>query len=235
MILPSALDLHIAHWLAQPLGRNPLFDYGVQSGIDHGVFGGLWFSAVLFVWYADLPNQQEVRLREFLRAVAAGIIAAVLSVAFSRLVSDVPPIHYPGLASRFPEYIPRLPLQNSFPSQSTAVFFATALASFAFRKWVGILLILVTFGLGSLPRMYVGGHFLVDVIAGAACGAAAYVVAVAAERWAPPLPARLRRGGNWYWIVTLGTFVYIIEFGSQFQEVIWFQRVLGVLKTGVLP
>ncbi len=207
----------------------------MQSGIDHGVFGGLWFSAVLFIWYSEVSSQNEAQLRKFLRAVAAGLIAVMLTIFIAIFVTDVPPIHYPGLAGLFPEYIARLPVQNSFPSQSTAVFFATALAAYAFRKWVGMLLVLVTFGLGALPRMYVGGHFLTDVIAGAGCGAAGYGVACAIDRWAPPLPLRLRNGGGWHWMIALGAFIWIIEFASGFGDVIWVQRALGVLKTGVLP
>jgi membrane-associated phospholipid phosphatase len=234
MSLPTALDLQVAHLLAQPLGKNELFDYAVQSAIGHSLLGGLWFAAVLFVWYIDLPEHQEVRLREFLRAIAAGFLAALLTLFVARLVIDVPPIHYPGLAGRFPEYIARLPVQNSFPSQSTAVFFATALAAFAFRKWVGTLLVLVTFGLGALPRMYVGGHFLTDVIAGAACGAAGFGLALAISRWGPPVPPHLRRGGGWHWIIALGVFFWILEFASGFGDVIWVQRAVAVLKTGVL-
>jgi len=233
MLIPTQIDLRIAHLLAKPLGRSPIFDYAVQSGIDHGVLGGLWFAAALFLWYASIADHEETRLRNFLGAIAAGVMAVLLTMAAAALVTSVPPIHNQEFV--FPEYMIRIPVQNSFPSQSTAVFFATALAVFAFRKWLGAFLVAVTFGLCALSRMYVGGHYLSDVLAGAVCGALGYALARMMSRWLPPVPLQFRRRGSMHWIIALGVFFWVAELAFGFPEVAWLQRALGVLRTGVLP
>jgi membrane-associated phospholipid phosphatase len=235
MTIPTELDLQIAHLLARPLGKSELFDYAVQSGIAHGVLGGLWFAAALFVWYSTIPDHDDTQLRDFLAAIAGGIGAVLLTLLAAHFVSSVPPIHNGELLAAFPEYINRMPVQNSFPSQSTAVFLATALAMFCFRKWLGALLVLGTFGLGALPRMYVGGHFLSDVLAGAACGGAGYLLAAGTLHRLPPLPLEFRRGGRWHWMIALGAFCWMVELGFGFPELVWLRRAIGALRTGILP
>ncbi|MGE0406322.1 MAG: phosphatase PAP2 family protein [Candidatus Korobacteraceae bacterium] len=235
MTLPTDFDLYVARLLARPLGSSDLFDYGVQSGIANGVFGGLWFAAALFVWYARLRSEEEASFRLFLRTVLAGFLAVLLTLVAAQGLTSIAPIHHRDLIGLFPEYMTRMPVRNSFPSQSTAIFVATALGILAFRRWLGISLLVAAFVLGSLSRMYVGGHFLSDVLAGAACGLAGFFLALAVNRVAPPVPVAFRPGGGREWITSLGAFLWILEIATNFQHIVWLQRALNVLRTGILP
>jgi hypothetical protein len=85
------------------------------------------------------------------------IIAATLTVILAHAVLWAPPSAHPELAAFYPEDFLVNLNATSFPSQSTAVYAAVA------------------------AGIYLGGHYLTDVLAGLVTGISGYLIAIQLE------------------------------------------------------
>jgi membrane-associated phospholipid phosphatase len=145
-------DRRLEGWIvAHRLG---VFD-PVAQGLSHvGTWAAVWLAIALVV--AVVRRRLDVFLWTFAAGAAALLTANVIKEAASRDRPDVD-----ALVSR--------PHTSSFPSSHAATSFAcaTVLASFEPRLRVP-LYVLAT--LIALSRAYVGVHFPLDVLAGAAWG-----------------------------------------------------------------
>lgn len=120
------------------LGQHPLFDLSVQSAIQHHVLGGFWFAGCLFVFWMQgaRPSGQKVRER-----ILTVLLRSSVAIAFALLAGDlaswVPPSRNPVLAHYSPDYLIENINDNSFPSQSTALYAAVAAGIFSLNKVIG--------------------------------------------------------------------------------------------------
>ncbi len=195
-LIPSRFDVWVAVQLAQCLARHPLFDLVVASGIRHNVLGGIAYATALFIlWvHSNRPGQEWLR-RRMLTILLGSLSAIVLTLVAGGLIAWQPPAHYPSLALLFLQYVGDNPNINSFPSQSTALYAAVAAGVYSLDRimgwllWVGLVLLV------SLPRMYVGGHWVSDIIAGLVLGMVGYAVAhyLFESPWFAILTDRLRQ------------------------------------------
>jgi undecaprenyl-diphosphatase len=141
---------HRAGWL------NPVFE-----GLSYaGRFGLLWLAIALLL--SAVYRRWGVLLMTFI----AVVVADWTSMAIKALVDRPrPPLRYPE-----PKTLVPLPHDGSFPSGHAATSFAAAtMLSFAFPGFAPVLLILAA--AVAYSRVYVGVHYPIDVIAGAALGA----------------------------------------------------------------
>ncbi len=215
--------------LARFLGRYPLFDLGVESAIRHHVLGGFWFAACVFVFWMKgaRPGQQKVRQR-VLTILFGSSLAIVLTLPAAEVVSWLPPSRYPRVAHFYPYYLLPNIKDNSFPSQSTALYAAVAAGIFSLHKvvssalWVGVGLIV------GLPRLYVGGHYPSDVFVGSILGVLGYFCArTFLEPSLSPYLARLFEQKTWQRVMgELIVFVWILQTGVEFREVVWIENIL---------
>jgi undecaprenyl-diphosphatase len=102
-----------------------------------------------------------------LLTVVAIVVADVLTMAIKPLVERPRPfVRYPE-----PATLVRHPTDYSFPSGHAATSFAAAtILSFAFPRWAPAFLVLAA--AVAFSRVYVGVHYPLDVIGGAALGVA---------------------------------------------------------------
>jgi membrane-associated phospholipid phosphatase len=228
MLSPTRADMWIARELASRMGRHQLFDLAVQSGIVHGIFGGVCFGAVLFFWVSRLQVDDEEAQRKFEITILASLAAVALAKLASLGLQWPAPNKYGDLSVMFPEYIVRSDAGNCFPSESTAAYGAIAAGVFAWRRHLGVLLWIGVMLLIALPRMYVGGHFLLDVLVGAGCALGGYGFAWLLARWSRP-PALIRGAGRWQGVVSVAVFIYIWQVSVEFREVLWFFNFLRYL------
>ncbi len=222
---PTVADVWLATRLAALMGQHPLFDLGVQSGINHAILGGAWFGAVLFFWFFRLRTHNAQDQLKFEVTVLGSLLATALAGLATFVVEWPAPNKAGMLAARFPDYILRSPVWNCFPSYSTAVYSSIAAGVFWWRRQLGIGLWIAVVVVVALPRMYVGGHYLSDVLVGAVCGLTAFATArFIMSHFRRPLLSM--QAGEWHWLLTVIVFVYVWQVSVEFREVAWFWNSL---------
>jgi undecaprenyl-diphosphatase len=228
MRLPPEYDLQIAAYLGKFLGRHPLFDLTVQSGIGHRILGGFWYAAALFYFWATGATDGKVRTR-VLTTFAGVAITIGLSLIAARLIRWPPPIQQ-GWSGEFPDYLTGNFNTSSFPSLSTAMYTSVALGVYSLNRLTGRTLLVGIPILVALPRMYVGGHYATDVLVGFALGTLGFIVARVG------LEDRIRRRAEplfadkiWRPVGEVLVFFVIWQLTVEFNEVIWMKRVLALL------
>ena len=237
-LVPTELDIWFSAQLAEFLGQCPLFDLAVQSAIRHNVLGGFWYAAALFVlWLRGSQEGNEATRRRMLTILLGSLIAILLIPVAQALVVWPPPIHCPRLAHLYPRYIEGNPDSSSFPSQSTTLYAALAAGIYSCHRLTGSLLWVGVAVLVGLPRIYVGGHYLSDVLAGIVLGMAGYAGAryFLESRLVPPIERSFR---SRTWVRVLGEavmFAWIYQVAVEFRDVVWLKRALEYLLKGGGP
>ena len=229
LLEPSQFDRHIAAMLSGALSRHPLFDRCVESAIGHHLLGGIPFAAALFYfWVQAWRENRQQDLCRWITILMASFIAIALALLASRWISWLPPQRMPGLAHLYRHYLAQDINANSFPSDSTSVFSCIAIGMIALNRRVGAALLAAVLVFVSLPRMYVGGHYLTDVLAGLAIGVISYAIArLFFER---PLSTRIvalgNRPGAPQILLEICAFLWILEVAVSFREGQWIVNTL---------
>lgn len=226
---PTKFDIWFIELLARFLGRYPLFDLGIESAIRHNVLGGLWFAACIFIFWTQgaRPGGQKVRQR-VLTILFGSSLAVVLTFLSGELASWLPPSRNPAFAHLYPMYLSENSNNNSFPSQSTALYAAVAAGMFSLNRvvgsalWVGVALLV------SLPRVYVGGHYPSDVLVGLVLGLAGYFGArTFLEPYLCPYLGRLLEVSTWLRLAgELVVFFWILQMAVEFRDIVWVKNSL---------
>ena len=226
---PTNVDIWFVAHFAKLLGHSRVFDLGFESAIRHHVFGGMCFGAALFVFWSEgaRPGEHGVRGRivTTLLGATAGIL---LTFALAAVISWLPPSRNPVLAQLYPAYLMENINDNSFPSQSTALYAAVAAGIYSVNRIVGSALWFAVAGLVSLPRVFVGGHYPSDVLAGLLLGILGYYLArTYLEPGLEPHIARLFAQSGWpRALVEVIVFVWILQISVEFGEFVWVKGVL---------
>ncbi len=239
MTIPTVLDYWVAGHLGSLLGRSRIFDRMVLSGISHEVLGGFWFALVLFVLWAGSSDTGDradpVTQRRILVTLAGSMIAIGLSFVAAAWLSWLPPNRMPGLAQQFPYYFRNNPNVSSFPSQSTTLYTAVAAGIYSLRKRIGVVLLVAVIFLIALPRMYVGGHYLTDVLVGLVLGFAGYGVARLAEARLPAAWSDALGRADWLRLTkNVVVFVWLLQVAVEFRDASWAAHVAHLVLRHVM-
>lgn len=232
--MPPGYDISFMEKLVRLLGRHPLFDLSVQSAIRHDVLGGLLFAGSLFVLWVKAARTRENHARvAVLTTLFATGIAILFAMLASLAISWPPPYHSPEFANIYVKYFDDNPNTSSFPSFSVAVYTAVASGLCRLGRTLGLILWISVAVLIALPRMYIGGHYPSDIIAGLILGCAAFLsarylleswVVVRLEHW-------WEKAQRWRFVAESLVFAWIFEIAVEFREIIWLKTSLPyVLK-----
>jgi undecaprenyl-diphosphatase len=183
-----------------------------------------WVFAACFYWYWTKDDEQKARRRRYLvNAVAAFGVAGLITVILR------PWIHWPAPALN-PHFQPLFPRDywdngspNCFPSHSTLAYFTIGAGFWPLNRRLSVWLSVMALLLVSLPRVYVGGHYPIDVFFSCFLGIAAlaaiwrWPVFTGASDWVAVrnLPKMVRDLVFFLWVFELGeTFHSVEEFAS---------------------
>lgn len=149
-----------------------------KGGVVLAIFWGLWFGAG----------------RDKRSLLLAALGAALAALAMARVVAYLTPKRLRPILEPSLHFVPpfSLPDQSnwtnwsSFPSDHAALFFAIVIGLWLVSRRVGVFAFLYVLVLICLPRLYVGIHYLSDLLVGFAIA----LLAVAIMAW---------RGGREWW------------------------------------
>jgi len=144
----TSFGIHLADFLQE----NPL--------VSTWVYG-----VVSYVYWSKQDDRTSQRRVQLLRIVAAFIFAVAAAALLDLKVHWPAPARAAGFRTLFPPYLWGNGTRNSFPSHSTLAYLIISIGLLRLNKVAGLLLIPYTFLFISLPRVYVGGHYPIDVAA----------------------------------------------------------------------
>jgi undecaprenyl-diphosphatase len=121
------------------------------------------FAAVSYIYWSKQDDRTVERRVYLLRIVAASGLSFVLAALLDVKIGWASPARTMGFQSLFPPYLWGTGSSNSFPSHSTMVYLIVSLGLLRLNKVAGLLLLPFTFLIISLPRIYVGGHYPIDI------------------------------------------------------------------------
>jgi undecaprenyl-diphosphatase len=178
--LDSRLALYFNHWI----GKSPSFDLFVVTVSNLGIVkGGVLVPYFWALWF-KISEDGEHLWRRFVIRTALGACIAILTARILQLTLPFHPrpVFFQALALKIPEQVELGALNrwSSFPSDHMALFTALAFAILlssrawgcAALTWVAVMI--------ALPRLYVGIHYLSDILGGAATGC---IIMLAAHRY----------------------------------------------------
>jgi undecaprenyl-diphosphatase len=172
-----AFELALVAWLAGFAGRWVLLDKSAVVLADNELLKTVpYIAALVGFWHCRTPERRRAARRH----IIAGVVAAGVSVAVSRIVQNfVPsarPIWDPVSSALFPQDFRRVidAEYHSFPSDHIALLFPLAVTvcqldsrlGASGAAWLGVI---------ALVRVYLGLHYPLDLLGGALIGGLALV------------------------------------------------------------
>jgi len=178
----SSLILLASWWLAVQPGaddtqarfvtwiNDPPQPLGALLAVTNALFRPLPLAVVVLAFVVWLfSTSRSGSGRELLRAAAIGVVFTEVVTQMLKRVADQPrPTAYlPGLDVHG---YPKDPYGNAFPSAHTSVAVGLVAGLWPWLTWPQRIVGVATAALVALNRMYIGAHWPVDVIGGAAIG-----------------------------------------------------------------
>ncbi len=190
--LSRQADRYISAAVNQWASRNEVINHAVYiAGQTDILTGALMVALLYYCWFGDSTLEARARLLlGFAAVLASGVASRLLQVS---LPLRLRPMHaWDSGFDPLPGIDPALANHwGSFPSDHAALFFALSAVIWRQSRWLGLLATASAL-FGVLPRIYLGLHYLSDVVAGAALGMALVLMI---GRFGPRTLAR--RGVEW--------------------------------------
>jgi membrane-associated phospholipid phosphatase len=190
-----------------------------------------WVFAACFYRSWTKDDEQQTRRRGYLaRSVVAFGIAALVTLILRPWIHWPAPVLNPNFQPLYPRYLWGAGSRNCFPSHSTLAYFMMAVGFWPLNRRLSLWLSGMALFFISLPRVYVGGHYPIDVLFSCVLG-----VLVLVAVWRCPIPVGV---SNWWtaqklqgaaWGVLF--FLWAFELGEGFRGV---ELLVGVARRAVL-
>jgi len=176
----SALDSAVSHALASLNGLSPGFDAFVLALSSNALLkGGVMVALLWFAWFSDEQQACRARANRNRLVILSILLSCMAAELLSRVLSNAlpfrpRPLFDTGLPFKLPAGVTleslNLSAQSSFPSDHAVLFFALATGIWLVSRRAGLFAFAwATFAI-ALPRLYIGLHYLSDLVAGALIG-----------------------------------------------------------------
>jgi membrane-associated phospholipid phosphatase len=123
------------------------------------------FAAAFYLFWSMDDGRMAWRRGRLLQIVAAFAIVLVISFLVRPWISWPAPALDPAFRELYPTAFWKNGSADSFPSHSTLAYFTVSAGFWPLSRRLSLLLTAAVLGLISLPRIYVGGHYPIDVLA----------------------------------------------------------------------
>jgi membrane-associated phospholipid phosphatase len=123
------------------------------------------FALVYYLSWNGMRDEVTKRKQRLLEIPLTCVVAVAVTAVMRPWVAWPSPSHAPDFQSLYPAYLWAYGNENCFPSHSTLICLIVALGLFPLHRKIGALLVAFVFIGLSLPRIYVGGHYPIDVAA----------------------------------------------------------------------
>ncbi|MDO8491734.1 MAG: phosphatase PAP2 family protein [Dehalococcoidia bacterium] len=174
-------------WINGLAGRFAPLDYLMRVIASDYFMIVLMCAIMLVMWFgtSDLKTRERDQ-----KAIICAAIGLGLSNVWVNLINNVYFWPRPFDAGHAVNLIFYRPPDPSFPSNTAAVTFAIATAVFMANRRMGGVFYIMAATMG-FSRVFVGVHYPVDILGGAALGSATSFVAFKLFHWSEPLPSCL--------------------------------------------
>ena len=174
----NGLNLAVIAWLGRFTTSSAHFNQFVHYLSGSNLIKGYpMMAAIWFFWCRDFDPKLNTR-----RIIIGTLAGCFLAVFLARLINNIGPFQPRPIANNalppldfigVPEPASQaLYIWNSFPSDHAAMYFALAAGIFLISRRFGAWVYLYVSLFIALPRMYLGLHYMTDILAGALLGIA---------------------------------------------------------------
>jgi undecaprenyl-diphosphatase len=169
----EALDIAVIGWLNSFSQVSPTFDEIVYLIARNDLLkGGVLIALVWWVW-----TRQDSRIITPELLAVRSIAGALAAIAVGRALQNMlpgrlRPMQEPTLDFVIPYRVNPAGLDgwSSFPSDHAVLFFALSTALFLSSRSIGVMAYIWTIVVICAPRLYLGYHYLSDIVVGAIIG-----------------------------------------------------------------
>jgi undecaprenyl-diphosphatase len=178
--LMTNLDTAVSHAFASLNGISPGFDAFVLMLTSNALLkGGVMVALLWFAWFSGERRACRVRSNRNRLVILSILLSCMAAELLSRILSNSLPFRpRPLLETSLPFRLPAgvtleslgLSTQSSFPSDHGVLFFALAAGICLVCRRAGLFAFAWASIVIALPRLYVGLHYLSDLVVGALIG-----------------------------------------------------------------
>ena len=172
----NRFDESILLFLNQLSQKSAVFDHLMGFLENTNLFKGAGFIALLWAWWLQ-PSPEMVQRRKIILATLTGCAVSILAARL--LALNLPfrprPLNESALAFLHPLGTSRHTLEtwSSFPSDHAALFSGLVVGCFFISRRAGFWAAIYASIVVIFPRLYLGFHYLTDILMGGLLGASA--------------------------------------------------------------
>jgi undecaprenyl-diphosphatase len=208
------MDRDFALWINSPVGRWPFFDqFMVILASGTLVKMGPLLAIVVAFWFRRRSSRDDKA--QLLTGLAGALVALVLARVLQRASTwTLRPLQaLPEL--NLPENFARTELadRSSFPSDTTTLAIAISTIIFVQNRMLGFAWSAV---IVMYPRLYLGLHYISDVLAGIVLGAGSVLLATLLYKRGAFLVTAVERRPDWSASLA---FLFLFAMGTMFNDV----------------
>jgi membrane-associated phospholipid phosphatase len=213
---PPLLDLRIVQLLA-PLQVKPFLVETIDALSQNALVNGFVYAVAFFLFWHFSEASGRGRVHGVMLAILLGtVLGALGSLLLQQVIRWPPPAFYPPVKSLYALHSRLSRNRNSFPSDSAMLYSTVAfgMASWSRKLSAALLAWLLLFV--EPVKIFVGGHYPSDVLAGLLLGFCFLHVAKALVSALPRIESLASSQANAFQLIL---FLWLFEVGNEFKDI----------------